>query len=123
MNILAAALVHCVLLLAGWGLPWIVHLMSPEMRRGDNYNLLHVTDPFWSPIEAVAGPRLTSLAPMLLAIVPLAALAVLAMNLPSLAREVRQLRVERPKRVEEEDAALAALRAPPEPTRTSPWDE
>ena len=122
VSILTAALVHILLLLAGWGLPWIVHLMSPELRRSNNYNLLHVTDPFWSPIDVIDRQRLSPEAPALLTVVPLFALGVLLVNLPALAREVRQLRVERPQRVEEEDAALAALRAPPEPTRTSPWD-
>ncbi len=122
VNIVTAALIHILLLAAGWGLPWVVHLMHPELRRSDNYNLLHVTDPFWSPIDAVDRKRLSADAPTLLIVVPLAALLVLAANLPSLAREVRHQRIARPRRVEEEDAQLAAQRAPPEPARTSPWD-
>lgn len=122
ISILTAALIHVLLLLAGWGLPWIVHLMSP-LHRSDDYTLLHVTDPFWSPVHAIERQGLAPDAPALLVLVPLAALAVLLVNLPALAREVRQLRVERPRRVEEEDAEQAALRAPPQPTRRSPWDD
>jgi len=122
VGILLAALLHVLLVLLGFGIPLIIHLMSPSLR-GTDYNLLHLTDPFWSLVYLVDRPGLPAYAPVLLTVVPLAALLVFVLNLPGVVREVRHVRIARPKRVADEDAALAAAKAPPpQPVRTSPWD-
>jgi hypothetical protein len=124
VGMLLTGLIHFLLVLLGFGLPWIIHLSTPALRRSDDYSLLHITDPLWTPIYLLDRWRAAAAeTAVLVTVVPLAALVVLVLNLPSLAREVRQLRVGRPQRVEEEDAELAALQAPPQPTRISPWDE
>jgi hypothetical protein len=95
-------------------------MMSPQFRNLD-YHLMHITNPFWSTAVVADRPGVPPEGYVLLVVVPMAALLVFLLNLPGVAREVRQVRVAKPKRVAEEDAALAAKKAPPQPVRTSPW--
>jgi hypothetical protein len=115
-------LVHALLLLAGAGIPWIVQITYPQTRNL-GYTLLQITNPVWTILEYCtrSGPPLPA-GSVLVTVLPCVALVVFAANFPGLARELRQVRIARPPRVAEEDALLAAAKAPP-PARTSPWDE
>ncbi|MHC4398848.1 MAG: ABC transporter permease [Planctomycetota bacterium] len=123
-SIFLAGLVQVVLLAAGCAVPWVIESMAPRTYGYmDDYSLLHATNPFWTLAE-IGDSRVLPLetAPLMI-LVPLAALMIFLINLPGVAREVRQVRVAKPKRVAEEDAERAAKRAPPVPTRTSPWGD
>ncbi len=114
-------LVHLWVVLVACFVPMFVQLLIPALRN-EGYTLLQITDPLWTLYHVVDVPAATEL-PTLMVVVPLLALLVLLGNLPFVAREVRQLRLPEPERVREEEAALAALRRPPQPVRISPWDE
>jgi hypothetical protein len=113
-------LVHALLLLAGGGIPWIVQITYPPTRNL-GYSLVQITNPVWTILE-YAGQGAPPTGNVLVTVLPLAALVVFAANFPGLAAELRQVRISKPPRVTEEDAQLAAAKAPP-PARTSPWDE
>ncbi len=124
VSLLLTALIHALLLLAGFGLPWIIHLSFARLRMSDDYSLLHMTDPFWTPVHVIqrwGGIAPAETATLLIAI-PSAALVMFVLNLPWIVREVRHMRIARPRRVVEEDAELIALRRPPQPVQISPWD-
>lgn len=129
VGLVLSVLMQVLLLLLGSGVPLIIHLMSPELRNLD-YSLVHVTDPIWSLAYLLdssfgRGGIPFALSPdiyVLLLVIPLAALIVLLLNLPGVAREVRHLRIAKPKRVAEEDAQVLAVKRPPRPVKTSPWD-
>jgi hypothetical protein len=120
VHILLSVLVQILLVGLGIFVPFVIHLMSPVLRD-EPYNLLHVLSPY-SLGFVFRGNNLTPEAFVMLGVVPLAALVVLVLNLPGVAREVRQVRIARPRRVADEDAQLAAKKAPPQSTQTSPWD-
>jgi len=120
VGILLAALLNVLLLLLGCGVPAIVHMMSPTLRRLD-WDLLQIPDPFWTLVYFVDRGFRPEM-PIVLVMMSLAALVVFFLNLPGVVREVRHVRIARPKRVAEEDTELAAAKAPPlAPVRTSPW--
>lgn len=119
---LLGVLVHVVLVLLGTGVPLVVQLMSIATRSA-GYSLLQIPNPFWTLEHVVDRNTLPFEAPVLLTVLPLLAAVVFVLNLPGIVREIRYVRIAEPKRVAEEDAELAAQIAPPQPTRTSPWDE
>ncbi len=114
-------LIQLLLVVAGCAVPAVVQTTSPAYYYG-GYSLLHGTNPFWTLAEVGDGSPLPVETPVLLVAVPSAALAIFLMNLPGIVREVRHVRIPKPERVAAEDAALAAVKRPPEPVRTSPWD-
>ncbi|MEX2142578.1 MAG: hypothetical protein WD894_25215 [Pirellulales bacterium] len=121
---LTSVLVHVILLLAGCGIPLVIHLMSDFRLSG--YHLLHVGNPFWTIEEVVdaGGGRGGSIdAVSAVWIVAAVGLAMLVCNLWSILAEVRLVRAASPTRVAEEEAALAALHAPATQLPRSPWDE
>ena len=113
-------LVHVLLLLAGCGIPLVIHLMSD--RRVSGYNLLHVTNPFWSIAEVVDRPGMVY-GPAVVTIVGTAGLAMFVLNLRSILEEVRFVRAASPTRVAEEDAARTAIFEQATNLPRSPWDE
>jgi hypothetical protein len=121
VGVVLSVLLQILLVLAGAGIPLVIHLMSDYRSTG--WNLLHITNPIWTLAEvADSGTGLLNSPTLLLILAPLA-LIVFVANLPSVAAEVRHVRIAAPKRVAEEDAEAAALAAPPQPVRSSPWDE
>lgn len=116
-----ALVVHVVLLAVGTGVPLVIQMTSPILRNAD-YNLLQISNPFWTLTEIGDSSRLPPEGPAVLVLLSTAAGVVFVMNLPGVVREVRYVRIARPRRVAEEDDELAALAHPPEPVRTSPWD-
>jgi hypothetical protein len=117
---LTSVLVHVLLVLAGCGIPLVIHLMS-DMRMG-GYNLLHVGNPFWTIVEVVERGGSVD-ATVAVWIVAAGGVVMVLLNLRSILEEVRLVRAASPSRVAEEEAALAALRAPTAHTPRSPWDE
>jgi hypothetical protein len=117
---LTSVLVHVLLILAGCGVPLVIHLMSD--RRMTGYNLLHVTNPFWSIAEVAERPG-ALYGPAVVSIVVTAGLAMLFLNLRSILEEVRLVRAASPARVAEEDAARAAVFEQSTHLPRSPWDE
>jgi hypothetical protein len=119
---LTSVLVHVVLVLAGCGIPLVIHLMSDFRTLG--YNLLHVGNPFWSIAEVVDMGSNAVYGPGVVAIVAVAGFAMLLLNLRSILEEVRLVRAASPTRVAEEEAALAATHGgTPAHIPRSPWDE
>jgi hypothetical protein len=115
--------VQLLLLLVGGGVPLVIQLMSPVLRDMD-YSMLQVSSPFWTVAYLATSrgtPRPETV--MLLWVLGIAAMIVFVANLPGVHRELRHVRIARPKRVAEEDAQVAALKSPPQPTKTSPWDD
>jgi hypothetical protein len=115
---LTSVLVNVLLLLAGCGIPLVIHLMSDWRMTG--YNLLHITNPFWTIVEVIERRGLYN--PAVLLLVSVGGGIVFLLNLRSILEEMRLVRAARPTRVEEEDLALApatvAARIP-----RDPWDE
>jgi hypothetical protein len=118
VTMLASVLIHFLLLLAGFGIPYAIKSMSVELRNVD-YTFLQVTDPFLS-ISHVANDGISSDNNTLLVIIPGVAICVLLANMPAVIRELRVVREAAPKRVLEDEAAL---HPEPAPQPTNPWDE
>ena len=118
---LTSVLVHVLLVLAGCGIPLVIHLMSDFRMSG--YNLLHIGNPFWSIAQVVDRGAGFIDAPAVVSIVAVAGFSMLLLNLRSILEEVRLVRAASPSRVAEEEAAVAALHAPPTQVPRSPWDE
>jgi hypothetical protein len=122
VGLLLAALIQILLLMAFCAMPLVIQLSSPQLRNAD-YTLLQITNAFWTLSELGDHASLPPEAPVLLVVVPSAAALVFLLNLPGIVREVRAVRIAKPQRVAEEDAQLAAQKTPPQPTKTSPWDD
>jgi len=116
-GILLSLLLQILLVLVGIMIPGL-----PALWRGSGYNLWQISNPVWTLIELGEDRRLPPDGPLLMIVLSAVALVVFLLNLPGISREVRQVRIARPKRVAEEDAALAAIKRPPQVVKTSPWD-
>jgi hypothetical protein len=122
VEILLTVLLQCLLTLVGLFVPWVVQSMwlrDPDYFR---FTWTRVPDPLCSLTHVMGRSGLPPEALVLLVVVPGFALLILLLNLPAVAREVQQVRIAKPQRVAEEDAELAAQKAPHTPARTSPWD-
>jgi hypothetical protein len=118
-GVLLTGVVHLLLFCLGVIAPFLIEAIRSQ---GDpNYSALQITNAFWS-LQEINKYVITSDRVALAVIVSAMALPVFLANLPGVAREVRQVRIEPPRRVVEEDAAAAALKSPPKPVHTSPWD-
>jgi hypothetical protein len=117
---LTSVLVHVLLVLAGCGIPLVIHLMSDYRMTG--YSLLHVANPFWSIAEMLESRGSTYGSSVALT-VGAAAFVMVLLNLRSIFEEVRLVRASSPSRVAEEDAARMALYAQAANAPRSPWDE
>jgi hypothetical protein len=118
VTMLACVLIHALLLLAGFGIPYAIKSMSLELRNAD-YSFLQITDPIYSLHHVASGASLADVRKLLL-IVPSVAVCVLLANMPGVSRELRVVREAAPKRVLEDEAEL---HPPPEALPTNPWDE
>ena len=85
-----------------------------------DFSLLHVTNPFWTTGEIMAGSSMPVETPTILILLTVVASAILLANWWSLKREMSYIRTSRPQRLVEDDAEMAP---PIEPERTNPWDE
>jgi hypothetical protein len=118
VTMLACVLVHFLLVLGGFGIPYAIKSMSMTLRDAD-YSFLQVTDPFVS-LYHVANDRVDADTRKLLVIIPSVAICVLLANMPGVIRELRVVREAAPNRVLEDEAEL---HPPPEAMPSSPWDE
>jgi hypothetical protein len=116
-----ALVVHPLLVLIGIFVPLVIYWMS-DLRYGD-YTLLHATNPFWSLAELCDRGQIYGEMALLLILVCGGAAIVAVLNIGGIARELRHVRVSKPKRVAAEDAEREALKTPPKPQPTSPWDD
>jgi hypothetical protein len=118
VTMLACVLIHFLLLLGGFGIPYAIKSMSMQLRDAD-YSFLQITDPFFSLYHVTIGGVMADTY-KLLVIIPSVAICVLLANLPNVIRELRVVREAAPKRVLEDEAELHPA---PEALPTNPWDE
>ncbi len=118
VTMLASVLIHFLLVLAGFGIPYAIKSMSVQLRDAD-YSFLQITDPIWSLYHVANGGVLAD-SRKLLVILPSVALCVLLANMPNVIRELRVVREEAPRRVVEDEREI---HPPPEPSATNPWAE
>jgi hypothetical protein len=104
-GLVLSVLLQVFLLLLGCAAPLVIQWSFLSLRYA-GYSLLHITNPFWTLIEAGNMSSLTVLDAALV-LVPLAAVAVFCLNLPGLLREIRIVRIIKPQRVVEDDADLS----------------
>jgi hypothetical protein len=123
VEVMLTLLIQFLLVLVGIFVPWVVQSIALRNADYEDFTLVRVPDPICSLVHLMdTGGGLPPEGFLLLVVVPLLALIVFVLNLPAVAREVQQVRIAKPARVAEEDAELAALKAPTGPVRTSPWD-
>jgi hypothetical protein len=118
VTMLACVLIHFLLLLAGFGIPYAIKSMSNTLREAD-YSFLQITDPIFSLYHVVNGGTFGDTAKLLL-IIPSVAFCILVANMPNVIRELRVVREAAPKRVQEDEAEL---HPPPEALPSNPWEE
>jgi hypothetical protein len=117
VTMLACVLIHFLLLLAGFGIPYAIKSMSMTLRDVD-YTFLQITDPIFSLYHIANGGAFVDTQKLLL-IVPCVALCVMLANMPGVIRELRVVRQAAPKRVLEDELEL---NPPPESLPSNPWD-
>ena len=118
VTMLACVLIHFLLLLGGFGIPYAIKSMSMQLRDAD-YTFLQITDPILSLYHVGTGGVMADTR-LLLVVIPSVAICVLLANLPNVIRELRVVREAAPKRVQEDEAEL---HPPPEALPSNPWDE
>jgi hypothetical protein len=118
VNMVAAVLIHVLVVLAGSGIPTVLQLMSVEMRYVD-YSLLQITNPFWS-LHHLADGGIATYGPVLILLVPAAAVCMLLLNLRSVVRELQAVRIAAPIRVIQDEAELHPT---PAMAPQNPWEE
>ena len=118
VTMLAAALIHFLLLLAGSGIPTTIQLMSVQ-ASAELWSYLQVTNPFWTLYYLATGGSLAE-GHVLLILIPGAALCVLVLNLRTIVNELNQVRIAPPVRVLEDEVELHPV---PPSGPTNPWDE
>jgi hypothetical protein len=117
VTMLACVLIHFLLLLGGFGIPYAIKSMSIQLRDAD-YTFLQITDPIFS-LYHVANGGVMADTRLLLVVVPSVAICVLLANLPNVIRELRVVREAAPKRVLDDEAEM---HPPPEALPSNPWD-
>ncbi len=122
VEVLLTVLLQCLLVLLGLFLPWVVQSVWLGNPDYEHFTLIRAPDPVCCLAQVVGRRGLPADAYSLLAVVPAFALLVFVLNLPFVVREVQQVRIASPRRVAEEEAELAAQKAPPQVARVSPWD-
>jgi hypothetical protein len=118
VTMLASVLIHFLLLLAGFGIPYAIKSMSVQLRDAD-YSFLQITDPLFS-LYHIANGGVFRDTRTLLVVIPSVAICVLLANMPGVIQELRVVREAAPKRVLEDEAEL---HPPPEELPSNPWDE
>ena len=118
VTMLASILIHFLLLLAGFGIPYAIKSMSVHLRDAD-YSFLQITDPAFSLYHIANGGVLSDTWTLMI-IIPSVAICVLLANLPGVIQELRVVREAAPRRVQEDEREL---HPPPEELPSSPWDE
>jgi hypothetical protein len=115
---LACVLIHFLLLLGGFGIPFVLKSMSLELRNLE-YTFLQITDPIFTLRHVEDGTATADIRKILM-IIPSVAICILLANLPGVIRELRVVRETAPNRVLEDEAELHPA---PASVPASPWDE
>lgn len=119
VSLTAGFLLHVILLLIGCGAPQIIAYMTSTVRFGNQYSLMHITNPIWTLIELIDSGPATIDAKTVLPIVGSAAIIVFLLNLRAVAVEIQYDRRSLPTRVAEDDAIL---HPEPEEGPSNPWE-
>lgn len=120
VSLTAGFLLNLILVLLATGVPQVIAYLSPQHRIGEQFSMLHITNPIWTLMTLVEDrPLAVGGLATLFVMVPLA-LIVLVLNVRGLYVELHQHRRNLPQRVEEDE--LAAM-PPPVKQPTSPWEE
>jgi hypothetical protein len=120
VGVVLRLMIHLLLLAIGAAVPVMIQMSLNDPRSRD-YSLLQISNPLWTMAEVLNSMRGRADVDTLRIVLPVVAALVVLANLPSAIAELRQIRIAKPVRVADEDAELAALAAPDEPIRTSPW--
>lgn len=115
-----AFLLQIILLTIGIGLPFLLLYWSGDF--GEQYSLMHISNPFWSSSIAVSPNAASSYTGQVMTFVIPLATVIFILNLLYVVPAVQALRIAKPQRVVEEDEALAAVLKPTIPQPTNPWD-
>jgi hypothetical protein len=118
VTMLASVLIHFLLLLAGYGIPYAIKSMSLDLRDAD-YSFLQLTDPFNSLTHIAEGGSFTD-ANVIALTVPGIAVCILLLNVPRVIRELRVVREAPPPRVLRDEAELHPA---PAALPQNPWEE
>ena len=96
-GVLTSLVTNVLLVLLGYGVPLVIHLMTDDLRRSASYSLLHITNPIYTVIYAIDrsilfGPHTG----LVIAILVCAAAAVLLLNARSIIHEAKRMRAAQP---------------------------
>jgi hypothetical protein len=119
VSLTAGFLLHFILLLAACGGPLILSFMFRSLQFGNNYSLLHMTNPIWTMIELWDNGAAAIEGPTALAVLGTSAVIVLLLNFRSVAIEIQYHRSNLPVRVAEDEAEL---HPDPMPLPANPWE-
>ena len=119
VSLTAGFLLHFILLLAACGGPLILSFMFRSLRFGNDYSLLHMTNPIWTMVELWDGGAAAIEGPTVLLVIGTCAIIVLLLNFRSVAIEIQHHRRSVPQRVAEDEAEL---HPEPEPLPANPWE-
>lgn len=119
VSLTAGFLTHIILLLIGCGGPQVLAYMTSTTQFGNNYSLLHITNPLWTLIELIDSSPAAIDAWTVLVVVGSAAVIVFLLNLRSVAVEIQHHRRSLPERVAEDEALL---HPEPEEGPANPWE-
>ena len=93
--------------------------MTSSLQFGNQYTLLHITNPIWTLIELIDNGPATMEAWIVLPVIGSAAVILLLLNIRAVAVEIQYQRSELPARVGEDEAILHPA---PEPGPANPWE-
>lgn len=117
VGVLAAFLLHIILVMIGAGVPYGIQMSVPRWRDM-GFNAMQWPNPFWGAAHTVDN-MVNGEIIVYLSVLVGTALSVLLVNMPSVAREIVRERIALPTRIAQEEAEMKeALRLP-----QSPWDE
>lgn len=119
VSMTAGFLLHMILLLLACGVPQVVAFLSAPRQFGNQYTMLHMSNPVWT-LYVLIDQGTASLDMITLGcILGATALVVLLLNMRTVTAEVQHQRRVLPARVVEEEAELHPA---PEPRPSNPWE-
>ena len=118
VSIFVAIAIHLILVAAACAIPFVIEVnVLQQYSRG--YTLLHISNPFYTVVEAVDDWSRTDHHAGMAFILIFAAAVVLALNLKNILFEIRRIHTAVPARVMEDEAEVERAL---EPGYQSPWD-
>jgi len=119
VSLTAGFLLHVILLLIGCGGPQILSYLTSSIQFGNQYTLLHITNPIWTLMKLIDTGPATIEAWTVLLVIGSAAVIVMLLNIRAVAVEIQYQRSNLPARVAEDEALL---HPEPEPGPSNPWE-